>query len=222
MQKGRKKSFKVEIKDGTYYESLIWMSYRYCIGRKTITAHSHAGDIASNSYGHLSEERERFMAHDIRREINNVLNFSRHASVHDYRDHIPQDAMSSILYRLEEKYGDNPPEWVFTDLRFDVDGKDVSIDKYDGEKEMYYNLRNEYDDLIPWIKLANLMDRSCHRTVVVEYEGKTEEYECIPFPFIMQDENGYHINKRWCDIETYRKNTVVCSSINPDYIKDIK
>lgn len=222
MQKGRKKGFKVEIKDETYYESLIWMSYRYCIGRKTIAAHSHAGDIASNSYGHLSEERERFMAHDIRREINNVLNFSRHASVHDYRDHIPQDAMTTILYRIKEKYGDNPPEWVFTCLRFDVDGKDVSIDKYDGEKEKYYNLRNEYDDLIPWIKLANLMDRSCHRTVVVEYDGKTEEYECIPFPFIMQDENGYHVNERWCDIDSYRSNPVICSSINPEYIKEIK
>jgi len=101
----KKDKFKIEIRDNMYYENLIWMSYRYCIGRKSIAAHSHAGDIASNSYGHFSEDRERFMAHDIRREINSIMNFSRHAQVHDYRDHIPQDAMTTILYRIKENTG---------------------------------------------------------------------------------------------------------------------
>ena len=217
-----KDNSKVEIGDTSYYEDLIWMSYRYCIGRKTIASHSHAGNIATNSYGHLSEERERFMAHDIRREINSSISFMSRVNISDYRNHIPQDGLTSIFYRIKEKYGENPPEWVFTDITFDVDNSDVRIDKYNGSEERYFNLAHELEDFLPWIKLANLMDRSCHRTLVVEYEGEVKEYECIPFPYVMRDENGYHVHERWCDIESYRANPIVCTYINPDYIKDIK
>ena len=72
----RKKQYKAVVSDEMYMEDLIWMSYRYCIGRKTIAAHSHAGNIARYSFDHISDGRKRFMAKDIREEINDVLNVS--------------------------------------------------------------------------------------------------------------------------------------------------
>ena len=57
----------------SYLEDLIWMSYRYCIGRHTLAATMHAGHIAQNSYHAIPDDRKEFMAHDIRREINEAL-----------------------------------------------------------------------------------------------------------------------------------------------------
>lgn len=60
---------------GGYEEDSMWMSYRYCIGRHTIAASMRAGDIASNCYGRMSEERSIFTAYDINREIERCLQF---------------------------------------------------------------------------------------------------------------------------------------------------
>ena len=58
-----------------YEEDSMWMSYRYCIGRHTIASHMRAGDIASNCYGRMSEERSIFTAYDINREIEQSMQF---------------------------------------------------------------------------------------------------------------------------------------------------
>ena len=54
----KKKVKKEEPKEMSMYEEdLIWMSYRYCIGRHTIAASMHAGEIAKHEYFRLSPER---------------------------------------------------------------------------------------------------------------------------------------------------------------------
>lgn len=63
-----------------FEEDCIWMSYRYCIGRHTITSNMHAGHIAQNCYDRLSNERLEFMANDIRDSIN----FKLGDSIEDY------------------------------------------------------------------------------------------------------------------------------------------
>ena len=59
----------------SYEEDCVWMSYRYCIGRHTIAAHCHAGAIAENTYGMMSDERMQFISEDISNEIYNRLNW---------------------------------------------------------------------------------------------------------------------------------------------------
>ena len=59
-----------------YEEDSMWMSYRYCIGRHTIAAHMRAGDIATNCYRRMSDERSIFTAYDINREIEQKMQFS--------------------------------------------------------------------------------------------------------------------------------------------------
>ena len=52
--------FSVTITDDMFFEDLLWMSYRYYIGRKTIAASAHAGNIAQHTYNVLSSERKSF------------------------------------------------------------------------------------------------------------------------------------------------------------------
>lgn len=202
-----------------YMEDLIWMSYRYCIGRHTIAAAHHAGNIAVNSYHLISRERKEFMAHDIRREINNVLSFSQHISIHDYRDHLTKDALSSIFDHLHVTYGKDIKnsnfDWETT--KFNVNMchvEEVKIEKTDTYNRALYH---EYSDLIPWIKLANALDVSQHKTIVVDYMGKTEEVVCFSYPYMGW--NGDLIETKWVDLEHYLTNPWIDSFLNEEYIK---
>ena len=70
-----KKFIRANTKLDSYEEDSMWMSYRYCIGRHTIASHMSANDLASHSYGHMSEKRSIFTAYDINREIERCLQF---------------------------------------------------------------------------------------------------------------------------------------------------
>ena len=60
-----------------YEEDCTWMSYRYCIGRHTISSHMHANEIWNNCKGRMSKEQQLFTAFDINREIENSLMFMK-------------------------------------------------------------------------------------------------------------------------------------------------
>ena len=217
-------NFSVTITDDMFFEDLLWMSYRYCIGRKTIAASSHAGNIGKYTYNVLSSERKKYMAHDIRREINYVMHRVDNISVYDYRHHIPQDALSTIFYRLLEKYGDVPPKWVFTNIKFDIDDDSIKLDEYKNENNFFSDsLLGVYPDLLPWIKLANCFDDSCHKTFVTECDVVTNEYECFSYPYLSVTLEGeYHIDKKWCPVKRYLNNPVVDSFIDMEFVKEIK
>lgn len=218
-------NFSVTITDDMFFEDLLWMSYRYCIGRKTIAASAHAGNIAKHAYNVLSSERKEFIAHDIRREINSIVHLLDNVNVFDYRNHIPQDALSTIFYRLFEKYGENPPEWVYTNIKFDINNDKITLDGFNPDSTKYYSetLLNIYIDLIPWIKLANCFDSNCHKTIVTECDGVVKEYICFPYPYLSVSTEGEHyIDKKWCPINLYLNNPVVDSFIDMEFVKDIK
>lgn len=56
-------------------EDLMYMAYRYAIGRQSIGAHSLACEIKENCYGRMSEERSIFNAFDMNREVERCLHF---------------------------------------------------------------------------------------------------------------------------------------------------
>lgn len=206
---------KIAINNISFFEDLIWMSYRYCIGRKTIAAHSHAGEIAKNAYHVLSEERKSFMATDIRREINDVLHYNDNVTCYDYRNTLPQDGLSTIVYHMLETRGNKVN---IDDFTYRVENNDVTVEEKN--YEMQGAINSLYRDLNVWIKLANALDSSCHKTVVTEYEGKIEEFECFSYPYI--DLGGRYIDKKWVSVDRYLANPTVDSYIAPEYIKEIK
>lgn len=60
-----------------YDEDSIWMSYRYCIGRHTIAAHTRAKEIWDYCKNKVSKNTNKFksFAQDINKEIENSLRF---------------------------------------------------------------------------------------------------------------------------------------------------
>lgn len=206
-----------------YYEDLIWMSYRYCIGRKTIVAHSHAGDIAQNSYYHFSDDRKEFMATDIRKCINDTINWRKNIDCHDYRIVIPDDGMSRIIYSLIKEHGIKlSKKFNFDDYKYVIDNSSIEIKKYEENKGEIKNVSSsfivDFHDCLPWIKLANLFDKKCHRNITTEFNGEIKTAECFPYPYICISGDDIIIDKKWCNIERYLENTVVDSYIDDRYI----
>lgn len=83
-----------------FMDDCVWMSYRYCIGRHTIAAHSHAADIANNIYDPAEKDRLAFYAKDINQEIYNILHINNFLDC-DYVYNIPKEKFKplEILYR---------------------------------------------------------------------------------------------------------------------------
>ena len=146
------------------------MSYRYCIGRHTIASVMHAETIAKLIHDNpdiLSEERLAFTALDIRREINSKIwnNAINNAIGCDW------DVYSAILYKSSEI--ENPYEVIYS---VDDTSKTIKItpgivnDKFD----------KDYIDLIPWIKLANWLDKSCHKLLTCAWDNAEKILPDVP------------------------------------------
>ena len=169
-------------------EDFIWMSYRYCIGRRTAAAAMHTDNIAKlimKNPDALSKERLEFNAVDIRRQINQVCTYGDAIDVNTCRD---MDVFSAVLYKSAEV--DNPHEWIY-----DI-GSNGEVSLFKPDKPIEIPFDSGYTDLVVWVKLANWLDKSTHRIITTEYEGNTATEECYPYP---QKINGrYH--KVWARI----------------------
>ena len=157
--------------DNDFFEDSIWMSYRYCIGRKTIAAVSRAADIARYAK-YLSENRRKFNAKDIRNEISYTLRFSNisvEGSEYNY------DAYTIIYSYMQSNEIDFAKNRVIVNV---CDGS-IKFEPLEPEStSRTYNPKNDSNDIIPWIELANYMAGEFY-IITVKYEGKTEELECI-------------------------------------------
>ena len=224
------KKKQIIIKDNDYHEQLIWMSYRYCIGRSTISAHAHAGDIAKYSLDYLEDSRKQFMARDIRSKINETIKWNKNISIQNNVYNYESDYMSDLLYAIKKLYKDQPiPFDIDTGYKFNLNifpnGYDCDLVKKDQNGKLYTDsLRSVYNDLIPWIKLANACDVKNHKIVVTKYEGKIEEHICFGYPVFAnyQGDDGFTIGERYVDLDSYKQNSYVDRYIAPEYIIDIK
>ena len=180
------------------FEDFIWMSYRYCIGRKTIAACTHADTIArviKDNPGLISPDRIAFNVKDIRNEISNSVNWKK--CIHIDGTHFDKDIFTPLLYELN-KYPDRKHK-VF---HFDADASAIYTVVEDNSLYEFEYADCDYTDLIPWVKLANWMDVTCHRVITTVYEGKKEEHICYPWPRQIQNEDGTVTYKEaWSKVE---------------------
>lgn len=220
MGKKEKINKTITLTDSSYYEDLIWMSYRYCIGRHTIAAAMHAPDIAKYSYEHLSPERRKFNANDIRRCINDSMHFSLQYDISDYRHFIPEDAVSSIIKYIEVNDVSKVDNFSVDNYQVTDDNGSVSFDTLDDKNKCVTSFATYYCDLLPWIKLANLFDTTCHRNIVFEHDDVQMEKECMPYPYMSIADNKYEI--LWVPIESYLDNPYIDIYIPKELIIEIK
>lgn len=214
---GRNKSNTVTI-GASRMEDFIWMSYRYCIGRKTIAACVHADTIAAlilKNPNLLSDERRAFMVQDIREEITNKLNWKR--CLHIDGNHFRKDIFTPLMYALNEY-----PEHKNKIFHFDANTNEIyKVEQDDSLYEFDY-VDVDYNDLIPWVKLANLLDTSCHRVITTVFEGKKQERVCYPFPRDIRNDDGTITYKEsWAGVED-GDCVSICKYICDDYITEIE
>lgn len=185
------KKMKLEI-DPKKLEDLIWMSYRYCIGRKTIAASTHAGTVADIIFKNpnlLTQDRKEFMAQDIRQCILDTLKWNKRIrfenNYHWYNTNwdfytLLLEGMSECPYPSEARYV------------IDMEKRTLSWEKYGfrhNEVEINDKPDDMYDDLIGWVKLANALDETCHKDITVRVEGKEHTIRC--FPYVARTQGEY-------------------------------
>lgn len=210
----RKKQFSVTIKDKNFFEDCIWMSYRYCIGRKTIAASHHAGNIVQYTR-YLSKERRQFMAKDIRREISSQIHWRPNVSVEGYED--KYDALSLIYkYMMDHPETQDDEKYHFY---VNVSTGSVEAEPIEEIKEGYHEkLTNLFIDYIGWIKLANYLDEDNYVNIDVEYEGKKSTLIGFSFPDVYQNE----IRLLYTSAENFNNKSSITSYIAPEYIKSVR
>lgn len=177
------KKMKLEI-DPKKLEDLIWMSYRYCIGRKTIAASMHVATIADIIFKNpdlLSKDRKEFMAQDIRQCVLDTLKWNKRIrfenNYHWYNTNwdfytLLLEGMSECPYPSEARYV------------IDMEKRTLSWEKYGfrhNEVEVTDKPDDMYEDLIGWVKLANALDETCHKDIIVNVEGQEHTIRCFPY-----------------------------------------
>lgn len=210
-----------------YEVDAMWMSYRYAIGRHTIAACMHAGNMIKEIYHRLEEKRIPFTVYDIRREINQYLdwnfNFGLSLGVRQ-EDYDPIKALVEFAKRDDVKkaggifkyLGNNRVE-VFVNSNHEYE---YNFSEPIHRGELY---SHELHDLLVWYNMSCALDKENHKIAVTEYEGKTEEHEVFEYVKIQQyvdDEEDFAIE--YVDINNYLENPFVHKWIAKDYIKKIK
>ena len=160
----------------------IWMSYRYCIGRHTIAAHCHAGDIANNVYGRMTKERMQFMSKDINSSIYDCLHvhdWFRIDNVWNVTSFRPLDIFYQCLNDIGIQTYDDIKKIKGIECHFTKDGE-LKTDVYYYNDKDKFNFKSfmDVEDLEIWQRLANLFDIDNHKWCKCYGGHIVEYYEC--------------------------------------------
>jgi hypothetical protein len=210
-----------------YEVDAMWMSYRYAIGRHTIAACMHAGNMIKEIYHRLEEKRIPFTVYDIRREINQHLDWNFNFGLSLY---VQQDDYDPIKALVEFAKRDDVKKAGGIFKYLSNNRVEVSVNS---NHEYEYNISepihrgelypHELHDLLVWYNMSCALDKENHKIAVTEYEGKVEEHEVFEYVKIQQyidAEEDFAIE--YVDINNYLDNSFVHKWIAKDYIKEIK
>ena len=210
------------LKDSSFFEDLLFCSCRYCIGRHTAASISMTNDIAKNAFEYLDFNDRQFLAHDIRKHINDALRCKSNINICDYRSHITMDALTRIVECIEEVGLGNLEEgFQIDDYFFKVNETGVTIEPGNNSFLTSYNesFITCYSDLLPWIKLANALDDDSHYMVEYELNGEVKSEICVPIPIISLDLKNISI--KYMPLKTYLDRSWVDSWIQEDLIQNV-
>lgn len=202
----------------------IWMSYRYCIGRKTIASNMRAGDILQNCYERLklNPSRMEFMCYDIGRSIEDCLRWGQlnvYFNSYNQDDHIyPLD---EVIKAITDKDGylDEDSLNNITKININVYSHgNVGYDIKRGECDNKHYPLNDILDLLVWQDCAKMLDISQHKMCKCYYNDKDEYIEYVDlFNHIMEDGKHRFVIRK-VPVHKYTKNNLCYSYINENYI----
>lgn len=199
--------------DPIEFEDFIWMSYRYCIGRKTIAASNHANTIFNLLLKYpnlLSDERKEFMAKDIRKSILDIIRWNKFIKITNlYIGDDDWDMYSNIL--VASNSCEYKCDAIYT---LDAASKTVTWNVVEKDPNDYVSFDDMYHDLIPWVKLSNWLDKKCHKSIRVD-ESNTDPIICYPYAAMI---NGKY-EMVWARVDV--SDVYINSYITPEFITNI-
>jgi hypothetical protein len=199
--------------DPIEFEDFIWMSYRYCIGRKTIAASNHANTIFNLLLKYpnlLSDERKEFMAKDIRKSILDIIRWNKFIKITNlYIGDDDWDMYSNIL--VASNSCEYKCDAIYT---LDAASKTVTWNVVEKDPNDYVSFDDMYHDLIPWVKLSNWLDKKCHKSIRVD-EPNTDPIICYPYATMI---NGKY-EMVWARVDV--SDVYINSYITPEFITNI-
>lgn len=177
---------------GDYERDLIWMAYRYAIGRHTIHASTMCKDMCMNIPGRVSKARARFMAEDIQKEIAMHLRFLPATFRIDEEakwDGVPFGTSSEYyrpldyFIRFVNSRSIRKPEELnkfqyITFIGMSKGSFEFEAGETDGCENFYSWM--DWEDLFGWNNLSKLLDARCHRWAIIKdkrYKNKVEMVE---------------------------------------------
>lgn len=193
-------------------QTLMWTSYRYCIGRKTYVSDM-AYYIAKKYFPLLNEVQKENTAKDIRREIEEHMNWLPFSFKYD----------GSVRMEDRKPYEDCV-EFIMTEIAKDGDDiqtklysiKEVSLyrEKYSDKGPFKYHItyrpeadtrnwltQSDIDDYQPWASLASVFDTKSHKKVYLKSDKETKEVICFetwrPMLIPVEGNKGYYQTKSW-------------------------
>lgn len=204
----------------SYEEDLIWMSYRYAIGRHTIAANSHGKDIVKNSYERLklTPERMHFMAKDINNSIYDNLHYG-FFKIDEYTLNTNDIDPLDVFYEFINS--ENIKDWnelsKYKRVTAYKENNSWKFDKQIDETQKRYISSMDYCDLDVWQIAAKIFSEK-YVTVKTNYNGEIKEFECIEV--YDKDYNSETIKfiKKYVPVEKYVENPHLYWFINPDFI----
>ena len=186
-------------------DDLIWMSMRYCIGRKSIAAGMHPDSIKTlieDNPEILTKRSGKAYADLIYREINEKIHWQIEVSVEDPWN---GDAYTPFL------------------LNFSPYIKGIIIKASTGEvdietQEQPSTIHTDYIDLISWLRLANWLNKSLHkRFIYTREDGLPEVITVYPAPVQV---GPFEYKIQWYDVNSKYISSPV--SINTEICEEIK
>ena len=198
-------------------EDFIWMSYRYCIGRHTIAASSHAGSIADLIFKNLDKfekEKLEFMASDIRQCILDSIRFNSYIKVVNQCSNPDWDFYSELLLASMRCPKAREVKYII-----DFEKKEVRWEELAKYEEHWEHFDHMYNDLMPWVKLANALDSKCHKKVTAQINNRFETEECFPY---VAEYHGVYM-KVWASVKHDANSLIYMQRyMNPDMIIKIE
>lgn len=202
----------------------IWMSYRYCIGRHTISAHQRACDICEFlKTKDVSDDELTKMAIDIRDQIDNIIKTSYDFHVTFHHESILHNPFNLFMqYCIDTNLTDinmlNDREYVYVD--FDVNDNlnyTYRSNTHKAEGRCFY--WSWLEDLKVWSELASWLDKRCHKDYICKDGEVVNGFESYIIRHTVENEvdiekvmiptdmwNGYrNIYVSFDDIVEYKK-----------------
>lgn len=193
---------------------LVWMAYRYAIGRHTIAASSMCKEMAKNVYCKLERSRSEFMAQDIQKEIADHLRFYPFSFTMNYNipsddnRFVPIDRFIEFLMMNKTESDEELHKFSRIECNWDRESDTFSyVTEEKKDKTGYFT--HDWEDLMEWSNLAKLLNFKCHKyciasdpesneEVLIEYfdtyrrkSYKTLEFEKMKVPCQQFSDNAY-------------------------------